>query len=264
MSTNSDNSTLSAREMADLSALADGTIDPARRPEVEAHIAASPELSALYERERRVVEMLHHAAVTDRAPASLRARIEAQRPKPAVQARRRFGYAGALVGGLAALALALALILPGGTPGSPSVSDAAALAIKGATEPAPVPDPNEPSGTIGDGIQDVYFPDWKGHFHAVAVGQRTDGLGGRPAVTVYYRWKGKMVAYTIVGVPALSQPKASVTQKNGVELRTLTIGGRTVVTWRRDGHTCVISGPGLSASDLQRLAAWSEPAQLTS
>jgi hypothetical protein len=264
MSSNGENSTLSARELADLSALADGTIDPARRPEVEAHIAASPELSTLYERERRVVEMLHHAAVTDRAPAALRARIEAQRPKPAVRARRRVGYAGALVGALAAVALALALILPGGTPGSPSVSDAAALAVKGANQPAPVPDPNEPSGTIGDGIQDVYFPDWNGHFHAVAVGQRTDGLGGRPATTVYYRYKGKMVAYTIVGVPALSQPKASVTQKNGVQLRTLKIDGRTVVTWRRDGHTCVISGPGLSATDLQRLAAWSKPADLTS
>jgi hypothetical protein len=264
MSSNGENSTLSARELADLSALADGTIDPARRPEVEAHIAASPELSTLYERERRVVEMLHHAAVTDRAPAALRARIEAQRPKPAVRARRRFGYASALVGAVAAVALALALILPGGTPGSPSVSDAAALAVKGANQPAPVPRPDEPSGTIGDGIQDVYFPDWNGHFHAVAVGQRTDGLGGRPAITVYYHYKGKMVAYTIVGVPALSQPNATVTQKHGVELRTLKLHGRTVVTWRRDGHTCVISGPGLSASDLQRLAAWSEPAGLSS
>jgi hypothetical protein len=261
MSSQGENSTLSTRELADLSALADGTIDPARRPEVEAHIAASPELTALYERERRVVTMLHHAAVTDRAPASLRARIEAQRPKPAVRARRRFGYAGALVGAVAAAALALALILPNGTPGSPSVSDAAALAGKGANQPAPVPRPGEPSGTIGDGIQDVYFPDWKGHFHAVAVGQRTDGLGGRPAITVYYRWKGQMVAYTIVGMPALSQPNASVTRQNGVTLRTLKIDGRTVVTWRRDGHTCVISGPGLAASDLQRLAAWSSPTE---
>jgi anti-sigma factor RsiW len=261
MSSQGDNSTLSTRELADLSALADGTIDPARRPEVEAHIAASPELSALYERERRVVSMLRHAAVTDRAPASLRARIEAQRPKPAVRTRRRFGYAGALVGAVAAVALGLALILPNGTPGSPSVSDAAALASKGANQPAPVPRPGEPSGTIGDGIQDVYFPDWKGHFHAVAVGQRTDGLGGRPAITVYYRWKGKLVAYTIVGMPALSQPNANVTRQNNVTLRTLKIDGRTVVTWRRNGHTCVISGPGLAASDLQRLAAWSSPAE---
>src|SRR5438128_1178446 len=107
MSSKADNTTLSARELAELSALADGTLDPARRPEVEARLAASPELSALYERERRVVEMLHKAAVTDRAPAGLRARIEAQRPKPAVLARRRFGYAGALAGALAAVALAL-------------------------------------------------------------------------------------------------------------------------------------------------------------
>lgn len=263
MSSQADNPTVSDRELADLSALADGTIDPARRPEVEARIAASPELSALYERERKVVAMLHHAAVTDRAPAGLRARIEAQRPKPAVLARRRFGYAGALAGALAAVALALALILPGGAPGSPSVSDAAALATKGANQPAPMPKPGEPRGTIGGGIQAVYFPDWKGHFHAVAVGQRTDGLGGRPAVTVYYRWKGKMVAYTIVGLPALSQPNATITHKNGVTLRTLRIDGRTVVTWRRDGHTCVISGPGLSSLDLQRLAAWSAPGDLS-
>lgn len=259
MSSQADNPTVSARELADLSALADGTIDPARRPEVEAHIAASPELSALYERERRVVQMLHHAAVTDRAPSGLRARIEAQRPKPAALARRRFGYAGALVGAVAAAALALALILPGGTPGAPSVSDAAALASKGANQPAPMPNPGEPKGSIGDGIQAVYFPNWQRQFNAVAVGQRTDGLGGRPAVTVYYRWQGKLVAYTIVGLPALSQPNATITQKNGVELRTLTLHGRTVVTWRRDGHTCVISGPGLSAPDLQRLAAWSAP-----
>jgi anti-sigma factor RsiW len=264
MSPHGENTTLSGRELADLSALADGTIDPARRPEVEARIAASPELSALYERERRVVEMLHHAAVTDRAPARLRARIEAERPKPAARARRRFGYGSALAGALAAVALALALILPNGTPGAPSVSDAAALASKGATLPAPVPRPGEPAGTIGDGLQDVYFPDWKVHFHAVAVGQRTDGLGGRPAVTVYYRWKGKMVAYTIVSLPALSQPSANVTHKHGVALRTLSVDGRTVVTWRRAGHTCVISGPGLSTSDLQRLAAWSSPAELSS
>ena len=55
-------------ELAELSALADGTLDPARRADVEAKIAASPELSALYERERRVVEALHQTRATERAP----------------------------------------------------------------------------------------------------------------------------------------------------------------------------------------------------
>ena len=67
-------------ELADLSALADGTLDPARRAEVEAHISGSPELSALYERERRIVSALHQARESERAPAGLRARIEANRP----------------------------------------------------------------------------------------------------------------------------------------------------------------------------------------
>ena len=66
-------------------------------PTVEARIAASPELSALYERERRVVDALHQARATERAPERLRARIEAARPTrhgigpPAVRLRRRPG-----------------------------------------------------------------------------------------------------------------------------------------------------------------------------
>ena len=79
----------SKTELAELSALADGTLDPARRVEVEARIAASPELSALYERERRVVAALHQARATERAPDQLRARIEAARPTGTTVARRR-------------------------------------------------------------------------------------------------------------------------------------------------------------------------------
>jgi hypothetical protein len=259
MSSQADNTRLSARELADLSALADGTIDPARRPEVEARLAASPELTALYERERRVVELLHRVAVTDRAPARLRARIEAQRPKPAVLARRRFGYAGALAGALAVVALALALLLPGGTPGAPSVSRAADLAVLGATAPPPAPNPGAPNVKLGYGVQDVYFPNWERRFDVRAVGQRTDGLGGRPAVTVYYRWGGKLIAYTIVGGPALTEPAANITRRNGVELRTLTLNSREVVTWRRNGHTCVLSAKGVSTALLQKLAAWTAP-----
>src|SRR5438477_12085133 len=117
-------------QLAELSALADGTLDPSRRAAVEAWIASSPELTARYERERGVVEILHHARATDRAPARLRARIEAERPSARVRARRRVTYSGALAGALAALALALVLILPAGTPGAPSVSQAAALALR--------------------------------------------------------------------------------------------------------------------------------------
>jgi hypothetical protein len=50
-----------------------------------------------------------------------------------------------------------------------------------------------------------------------------------------------------------------MTVRNGITLRALTVNGRVVVTWRRSGHTCVLSGPGVSASSLQALAAWTAP-----
>jgi len=244
------------RELADLSRLADGTLDPARRAEVQAKIASSPELTALYERERSVVGVLHEARASDRAPAALRARIDAARPSKTVRARRRMGYGSALAGALAAVVLALVLILPAGSPGAPSVSQAAGLAVLGPTPSmgAPATDPNSP-GKLQVGVDDVYFPNWSQQFNSPATGQRTDHINGRTAITVYYSWRGQEIAYTIVGAPALSTPTARVTNVNGTELQTLSQGGRTVVTWRRANHTCVLSASGLPTIVLQRLAA---------
>jgi anti-sigma factor RsiW len=109
---------------------------------------------------------------------------------------------------------------------------------------------------LGRSIEDVYFPNWARSFGWRAVGQRSDRIGGRPAITVYYSWRGELIAYTIVASPALPQPAASATKVNGTELRTLRLGGRMVVTWRRAGHTCVLSGVSVSPQELQRLAAW--------
>jgi anti-sigma-K factor RskA len=246
-------------ELAELSALADGTLDPARRPEVEARIAASPELTALYERERRVVEALHQARATERAPEQLRARIEAARPARTAVARRRFGYAGGLAGLLAAVALALVLVLPGGTPGAPSVSDAAALAARGPTQAPPAPDPARPEAMLHRYVGEVYFPNWGRSLGWHAVGARTDRLGGHQAITVYYRWRDKQIAYTIVSAPALAAGAAHRTWLHGTELRTQTQNGRLVVSWDREGDTCVLSGRGVTAGELQKLAAWKVP-----
>lgn len=248
-------------QLAELSALADDTLDPARRAEVEARIAASPALSALYQRERRLLSALHQARATERAPAGLRARVEAARPARHVVARRRIAYGGSVAGALAVVVLALVLLLPSGTPGAPSVSDAAALAARGPVRAAPTPDPSRPTARLNESVDEVYFPNWASRLHWRAVGERSDRLGGHIAVTVYYAWGSARIAYTIVGAPALAQPAArETTWQNGTELRTLTVNGRLVVTWRRAGDTCVLSGSGVRASELQTLAAWKVPA----
>jgi hypothetical protein len=244
--------------LAELSALADGSLDADRRADVAARIAASPELSSLYERERRVVGLLHEARSADRAPAALRARIEASRPSRPARTRRRLGYGSALAGALAAAVLALVLILPAGSPGAPSVSQAAGLAMLGPAMDAPAVDAKTP-GKLNTAIEEVYFPNWSSRFRSPATGERTDTINGRHAVTVYYDWQGKQIAYTIVGAPALRTPSAQDTIVNGIEMRTLQQDGRTVVTWRRAGHTCVLSATGVPAVVLQRLAAWEAP-----
>jgi len=260
MAPSADHTEPRASELAEISALADDTIDPVRRAAVQARIAASPELTALYERERRVVLALRQARSADRAPERLRARIDAARPNRATATRRRFAYSGGLAGALAAIALVLVLALPSGGPGAPSVADAAGLATRGPDQAAPGPDPARPRSTLHQNVGAVYFPNWSQALGWTAVGARTDRLGGHKAVTVYYEWHGRRIAYTIVSAPALAAPVAHETWQHGTELRTLTLNGRLVVTWRESGETCVLSGSGISAAQLQTLAAWTVPA----
>jgi len=205
--------------------------------------------------------MLHRLSTADRAPVTLRARIDAQRPSAATRARRRLVYGGSFAVALAAIVAALALVLPAGTPAAPSVSQAAALGALGPTSAAPRGNPDAPSTLLDREVEELYFPDWLHNFGWRAVGQRVDRIGGRVAATVYYERQGHTLAYTIVGSPALEPPAATTTRLDGIELRTLTLGGRLVVTWRRDDHTCVLSATGVHPSVLQRLAAWKPPAE---
>jgi hypothetical protein len=240
--------------LSELSALADGSLDPSRRAAVEHWIASSPHLRSLYARERAAVDALQQAAA-ERAPARLRLGINAQRgPGPA---RHRPKPAYALLAGALAFAIAAgAVLLLGGTPGSPSVSQAAELALRGPANPAPAADPGDPRIKLDVRLQDLYFPNWSETLGWRPVGERSDRLGGHPAVTVYYERRGMSVAYTIIGSPSLAQPAAPVTHLGGFALRAFSLGSRTVVTWRRAGHTCVLSASAVPMRMLDQLANW--------
>jgi hypothetical protein len=110
--------------------------------------------------------------------------------------------------------------------------------------------------TLNRDVEEVYFPNWSYVFGWRAAGQRSDSLDGRKAVTVYYARGGQRIAYTIVTSPALKLPSATAYRLGGTEFRSFTMGERQVVTWRRAGHTCVLSGVSVSAAALTRLAAW--------
>lgn len=257
--TQPDHTHLSPTQLAELSALADGSIDPARRPLVEAWVASSPEAQEVFRRERAAVELVRAVARRDGAPEQLRSAIARQRISTP-PARRSPGLAYVLAAAVAAAALALALVLPAGAPGSPAVSQAAALALRGPAQPGPAPDPRNPRVKLDQAVDEVYFPNWSRTLGWRAIGQRRDQLDGHRAITVFYASAAGVIAYTILAPPVLAEPNAPATAVNGYELRTLAAGGRTIVTWRRSGHTCVISAQGVPLGDLERLASWRRPA----
>ena len=67
-------------ELAELAALADGSLAPERRAALEARVAAdSPELADRLAEQQRAVALARSAAAEVEAPPALRARVEAQR-----------------------------------------------------------------------------------------------------------------------------------------------------------------------------------------
>ena len=63
---------MNRHDEAELAALADGSLTPERRREVEARVAASPELAGLLAEQQRAVALAQNAAEQVQAPASLR------------------------------------------------------------------------------------------------------------------------------------------------------------------------------------------------
>jgi hypothetical protein len=118
------------REIAELAALADGSLAPGRRAALQARVAASPELADRLAEQRRAVALARSAAAAVEAPAALRTRIEAQRRARRPPLQRRL----VLIGAAAAAVLALAIALTVSRSGTPGERFHAALA---ATELAP-------------------------------------------------------------------------------------------------------------------------------
>jgi anti-sigma factor RsiW len=221
---------LPPEDEADLVALADGNLDPARLPEVEARVAAHPALADALARQRAALALLA-TADTVAMPPALRMRV-AELEAGRTRTRRRLrAWIPAFGTAMAAATAAVVLMLSSGGPG---VEDVISAALRPATAEA---SPQEQ-------VDGLIFPAYE-KWHA--TGTRTDVIGGRDSRTVFYeRDDGKRIAYTIVARPGIG----------GGARRLMTIGGRPAVQWTRDGRTCLISGD-VDAVTLINLAEYS-------
>jgi hypothetical protein len=241
------------RTIRELARLADGTLQGRARDALEAKVSASPTLQAALERQRAGVAAIRGLEV--QTPPKLRARIERERAAPSrpVQ-RRRLAIGSALAGAVAAAALVAVLALPSGA-GGPTVVEAAQLSKLPATGSVGVA-PANPK-LLAASVEGVPFPNWTEEFGWRHAGIRSDRLDGRDARTVFYEHDGKRIGYTIVSGDSIDPPSgARPSYVNGVDLHSTSDQGRRIVTWLRDGRTCVLSGSGVSDAQLLKLASW--------
>jgi Anti-sigma-K factor rskA, C-terminal len=96
-------------EIAELAALADGSLAPERRAAVEARVAASSDFADRLAEQERAVVLARNAAAEVEAPAALRARIDAQRRARRAPVSRRVAVVGAAAAAVAVAAIALAV-----------------------------------------------------------------------------------------------------------------------------------------------------------
>jgi hypothetical protein len=198
------------------------------------------------------------AAMSDvRAPQSLRESIDRERERASARARTPFWRRrrlGLVLAGTAAAALAVVAIAlqTGGNPTEPSLTQVDVVASLDPTKSAPRPSGGTPP-QLDAKVGRLVFPDWEASFGWTAVGRRDDTLSGRPVTTVFYRNReGARLGYAVVSGDVLGDepPGRQVTRK-GKTYHVASRGGRTIVTWNQQGHTCVIAAP--SAVPRERL-----------
>jgi hypothetical protein len=203
--------------------------------------------------------LLVAAAVADvQAPPALRHRLEHQRQAGVpVRRRRRLAFGGLLAGATAMALVVALLVAPGGTPGAPTIVEAARV---GALPPEAPPPPRarDRPRELAVAAAGIAFPAWQ-TFGWSPAGVRRDDIEGREVTTVTYRTAARAsVAYSIVDGEALKKPEGASTRNvEGISVTTHRAGGRWIVTWVRDGHTCIITAPATVPLDkLVALPAW--------
>lgn len=230
--------------------LVDGTLADAERDEVTAWAAAQPDVQRQVVAQRHVAHELATGgpAVPDRlldaverrvAARTGAARSRADRPRRTASFGWRLPSLG--VGALAAAAaVAIVIAVSGGASARPSINAAAKLAYVPATQAAP-------------GVQNAHyldvdyggvtFPNYA-RLDVVATGRLTNRIGGRAALTVFYRLRdGSRLSYTVFSGHPLPLPSAArLVRYEGVWLRVYRMrDGLSVVTLVRSGRTCVLA-----------------------
>jgi anti-sigma factor RsiW len=242
---------------ADLAALADGSLAASRRIRVEQAVSESPDLQAAVAAQRHALSAIDQLS-DEPAPTALRARLALAHHPPRRRARLRgVGLMAAAITVVVAAVL-IGVITAGGGSAHPTVLQASRMAMR--SPQASVAAPSGPSQTLpGLSAGGLNYPYLEDRFGYKAVGVRYDRFAGRSVTTVLYSRAARRLAYEIVSGPPLKLGRTSWSMTlHNVRFWVLDTPGATIVTWVRDGHSCVLVGRGLTVPVMLRLASWHE------
>jgi hypothetical protein len=192
-------------EVAELAALADGSLTSDRRAALEARVAASPALADRLAEQRRAVALTRSDAAEVEAPAGLRRRIEAEHATPRRRTPRRLAVVGAAAAGVVA-AVAIGVAVSSGPSGTRF------RASLGPTALAP--------GARGDATLMKTSSGWRIHLGATGLPRLADGrfyeawLRSPAGVLVPVGTFNEGRSVTLwAGVPPTSYPVLTVTRE---------------------------------------------------
>ena len=248
----SEPSRISESDEADLAALADGRLEPARRDALEARLEAEPALADALARQRRG-DRDAAAAGGISAPLALRERIEA------MSARRSSPAGAACDGPACGSAFRRRSCRRGGggrdrraRDGRPAVGRVDRRRRQRPPVAAVTLDPSQPR-LLKDNVEQSDSPTTR----RSSGGKRTTRWDKIDAATPARSTTRSMArtSRTDRGREQLSWRPGASRRARGTAAHVLR-GRRTVVTWRREGRTCVMSAEDVPTSTLLELAAW--------
>jgi len=232
--------------------LVDGSTRDAERAAVDEWGGERPEVQREVASQRRVARALRTGApaASDRLVEAVQARFEAPDHRRAPGSLPRWlasvpawqpAAAGAAL--LAVCAVVAILVVGTGTSSSgPSIPAAAGLAFAPSTGAAPA---TKNPKLLDISYGGVTYPNYA-QFAVLPTGTRVDRIGGRPALTVFYRLRdGSKLSYTVFSGKPIPLPRsAKAVVFDGVPLHVFsTPSGLAVVTLVRFGRTCVLAAP---------------------
>ena len=204
-----------------------------------------------------------HQLDAEPAPAELHAAVGAlldSQPASPRRPRRSWRPVAAGAVAVAAVVALVAVLVSGNGSSTPTVKQAALLALRQPTEPSPAESPTGGAVLERD-------PGWH-PLPVLAARARVDhqrspfgqlrGVFGEHRLLhrqePVRRHRPGRVHDPLRDRPAAAP--ATAVERKGTRYYVLSDNGATVVTWRRLGHTCILAARGLGQGTLLHLAAW--------